>query len=264
MRRLLNEKLIAFPIFLLLATVAFGQQPGPSPVNPTDAAGVEKTQKSKVFEITYRNPVSLMRVLQNLGSGIGLATMSADSDFRTITVRDFPENLVTIEQAIKRLDTPTKPQPNIEVHMHVLLASNAAVSADAAQMPADLKDVLTQLKQTLTYRNYGMVTSIVQRLTETNRGLRGKGTAELSGLQPSGGMLVAPYDYFINMVSVTRGDTGTASIQINEFGFTLNSGGDVSQVQTALNLRDGEKVVVGTATIRDRALIVVISAKVIQ
>jgi hypothetical protein len=35
-------------------------------------------------------------------------------------------------------------------------------------------------------------------------------------------------------------------------------------VQTALNLRDGEKVVVGTATLRNRALVIVLTAKLIR
>jgi hypothetical protein len=35
-------------------------------------------------------------------------------------------------------------------------------------------------------------------------------------------------------------------------------------VQTALNLRDGEKVVVGTATIRNRALVIVLTVKLIK
>jgi hypothetical protein len=39
---------------------------------------------------------------------------------------------------------------------------------------------------------------------------------------------------------------------------------DRAKVETALNLRDGEKVVVGTATIRDRALIVVLTAKLLN
>jgi hypothetical protein len=39
---------------------------------------------------------------------------------------------------------------------------------------------------------------------------------------------------------------------------------DRPAITTALNLRDGEKVVVGTATIRDRAVIVVLTAKVLN
>jgi hypothetical protein len=35
-------------------------------------------------------------------------------------------------------------------------------------------------------------------------------------------------------------------------------------VHTALNIRDGEKVVVGTATIRSRALVVVLTMKLVK
>jgi hypothetical protein len=39
---------------------------------------------------------------------------------------------------------------------------------------------------------------------------------------------------------------------------------DQARVQTALNLRDGEKVVVGTAALRNRALVIVLTAKLIK
>jgi hypothetical protein len=39
---------------------------------------------------------------------------------------------------------------------------------------------------------------------------------------------------------------------------------DRTQIQTTLNLRDGEKVVVGTATLGERALIIVLTAKFIN
>ena len=39
---------------------------------------------------------------------------------------------------------------------------------------------------------------------------------------------------------------------------------DRPRVQTALNLRDGEKVVVGTASIRNRALVIVLTASVVK
>ena len=48
-------------------------------------------------------------------------------------------------------------------------------------------------------------------------------------------------------------------MQIADFTFlTLEK--ERAKVQTSLNLRDGEKVVVGTATIRNRALVIVLTA----
>ena len=99
-------------------------------------------------------------------------------------MRDFPENIVTMEEAIKRLDTPATPRPNVELHMHVLIASNAGGST--ADMPAELKDVLTQLRGTLNYRNYELAASIVQRVTKPGKsaGIRDRGS---SGHQPRHG-----------------------------------------------------------------------------
>jgi hypothetical protein len=73
-----------------------------------------------------------------------------------------------------------------------------------------------------------------------------------------------PYEYFIGAVSLVQDSSGKYSVQIGEFAFTTTSEKDRTRVQTALNLRDGEKVVVGTATMRSRALVVVLTAKLIN
>jgi len=229
----------------------------------TDASITEKGFKNKVFEIKYRDARSLSNVLFNLGSGFKGATMSANSEFKTLTVRDFPENIAAIEEAIKRLDTPLTPRPNIELHMHVLMASNSA--SVNVEPPAELKDVLAQLRGTFNYKSYELATSIVQRLTETPRGLNSKGVADFGS--PSASMTL-PYEYSINNVTLAPNPAGATAVQIGEFVFVTTSTAtdrtQVSRIETALNLRDGEKVVVGTATLKDRALIVVLSAKLVN
>jgi hypothetical protein len=267
-----TKQIAAFIQVLVFVSASFAQQPAPVvAAKSEDSFVTEKGFKSKVFEVKNRDAESLARVLRQLGSGFKGASMSPNNEFKTITVRDFPENLATIEEALKRLDTPATPRPNIELHMHVLIASNAGGGATgtSAQVPAELKDVLTQLRETLTYRNYEVVTSVVQRLTETARGLRGKGTAEISGSAGSEGRVSFPYDYFIGGVSVESTPSGAPMVQIGEFSFStgMTAAAKIdnrTQVQTALNLRDGEKVVVGTATLGDRALIVVLTSKLVN
>lgn len=271
MLKLMKNILTTLVLILIVITPSSAQQPAPSAqTRPEDNYVTEKGFKSKILEVKYRDAESVAKVLRQLGSGFKGASMSANSEFKTLTVRDFPENLVTIEEALKRLDTPATPRSNIELHMHVLLASNSSayVSPASAQVPAELKDVLTQLRATLNYGNYELATSVVQRLTETGRGLRGKGTAEISRSPASGGSVTLPYEYLINVVTLTSTSTGATIVQIGEFSFTTGLTSPTldnrTQVQTALNLRDGEKVVVGTATLGDRALIIVLSAKVIS
>ena len=247
---------------LLAVTAAFAQAATTQQPAPADNYVTEKNFKSKVFEVKYREPSSLANVLSRLTSGFKGAAISSSSEFRTITVRDFPENLATIEEAIKRLDTPGTPRPNIELHMHALIASNTG--GTGMPVPGEIKDVLDQLRGTLNYKNYELAASVVQRLTETPRGLNGSGTAEVPSGNPGAPNLSMPYEYFIGAVTLSQDAAGAYSVQIGDFSFSAQSDRDRARVQTALNLRDGEKVVVGTATIRSRALVVVLTAKLIK
>jgi type II secretory pathway component GspD/PulD (secretin) len=87
--------------------------------------------KGKIFDIKNRDPMELINILQPLGSGFKGAIMKSNSEYKTITVRDFPENIAVIEEAIKRLDVPPPPKPtqplrptypDIEVFTYVLIA----------------------------------------------------------------------------------------------------------------------------------------------
>lgn len=267
MHILMKNFLTAVVLVLIVNATSFAQQPTPSTqTRPEDNYVTEKGFKSKVFTINHRDVNSLGTVLRPLLSGFKGATISASGEFKTITVRDFPENIASIEEAIKRLDTPAASRPNIELHMHILVASNTGGATE--QLPAELKDVLTQLRGTLTYKNYELAASVVQRLTETSRSLHGRGTAEISRSPVPAESVVLPYEYFINQVTLASTSAGAPIVQIGEFifttGLTSTKLDNRTQVQTALNLRDGEKVVVGTATLGDRGLIVVLIAKVLN
>jgi hypothetical protein len=262
MFKTMKYALTTLALILIVISTSFAQQPNPnaSP-KPEPESVTERVFKNKVFEVKYRDANSLLNALYTLGSGFKGSAMSANVEFRTLSVRDFPENIATIEEALKRLDVPAAPRPNIELHMHVLIASNAG--GPTTEAPADLKDVLSQLRGTLNYRNYELAASIIQRLTETTRGLQGTGVAELPSTNPGTPNSPMPYEYYINNVSLVQNATGAPSVQIAEFKFvTIDK--ERAQVQTALNLRDGEKVVVGTATIRSRALVIVLTTKLIR
>ncbi len=258
----ITKSLTSLVLTLIVIPAVLAQQPTPTPDKPKDDFVTERQFKSKIFEVKYREPSSIANVLRQLGSGFKGAGISPNNEFNTLTVRDFPENLATIEEAIKRLDTPAAPRSSVQMHMHVLLASNRTGAAAAGEIPAELKDVITELRGTLTYKNYELVTSVLQRLTETNRGLNGNGLAQIPGAQSN--LTTAQYEYFVSQLSFVPSASGAQTIQIQDFTFTLVGDGIRGRVQTALNLRDGEKVVVGTATINDRALIVVLIPRIVK
>jgi hypothetical protein len=252
---------VALALALFFASASFAQQPAVTP-RPEPDYVTEKGFKSRVFDVKYRDASSLAQVLRNLGSGFKGATIQSNSEFKTITVRDFPENLATMEEAIKRLDTPATPQTNVELRMHVLIASNAG--SGTTDMPAELRDVLTQLRGTLNYRNYELAASIVQRITTTERILQGNGMTEFPSGTPGTSNVYMGYEYYINNLSILQNATGAPSVQIKELSFSMSNDRERARIQTALNLRDGEKVVVGTASLRNRALVIVLTANLLK
>lgn len=268
-----SKKLRMPALALLLATIftsALAQTASPQAAAAADNYVTNSGFKFKVFDVHNRMPEDLVPVIRLLTSGFKGAQLSPSNEFRTITVRDFPENIAAIEEAIKRLDTPEAPRPNIELRMHVLLASNKEGTPN--QYPADLKDVLTELEKTLSFKDYSLLTSIVQR-TRESRGSRGRyldggGSAEVTWPSSSGAggteKRISNYQFSASSVALTTGPTGAIEIQLGEFGFSLSVPGTEARIRSDVKMRDGEKVVVGTAGFNDKALILVMTARVLK
>jgi hypothetical protein len=264
-------KTLALPLLLaILSTAAVGQaQSQPAPA-PTDRYVTNTGFKNRVFEVHNRMPDDLVPVIRLLTSGFKGAELAASNEFRTITVRDFPENIAAIEEAIKRIDTPEVTRPDIELRMHVLLASNKEGASN--QYPADLKDVITELQKTLNFKEYTLLTSIVQR-TRESRGPRssyldGRGSAEVAWPNPNvpagTEKRISNYQFSALSVALTSSPPGAAEIQLGDFYFTLSVPGTEARIHSDVRMRDGERVVVGTAGFSDKALILVMTARVLK
>jgi Bacterial type II/III secretion system short domain len=276
----INNRLIAVLILTLtLATVAAAQQAQPAPVAASKEPDYvqEKGFKTKIIEVKYRSPESLYQVLRNLGSGVKGALVSPNPEFKTLTVRDYPENIATMEEAVKRLDTPEAARPDIELHVHILIASNSANASN--EHPAELNDVIKQLQGTLAYKSYSLMASAIQRAKESGRGGGNSGVAEAKLFNvdvPPGSPIF--YEYNLESILVQPAAGGQSQVQVGNFAFNMRvplnvgSGGNGQPAiqyqnvgfRTPVSVREGERVVVGTTTMGDKGLIVVLSAKVLN
>jgi len=265
---------LAFP--LLLASAALCQQGGAATPTPAAATApraeaatdyVEaKGFKNKIFEVKSRDPRELMRAIEPLSSGFRGATMTWNDEFKTITVRDFPENIAVIEEALNRLDKPAPAALAIEFHVHILVASNAA--GEHGETPAELSDVIRQLRSTLPYKSYVLVSSSVERTNDGNAQNRGTvdGTA-FGDNAPSPSDHTASYEYKLARIS-HKGVGDDSGIQIGNFSFNMRlprsqNYGSVG-FDTPVAIRNGEKVVVGSSTVSDKAVIVVVIASPVK
>jgi hypothetical protein len=250
-----------------------GQQQPPAQSKPPEYVET-RDFKGKIFEIKHRRPQEIIRALSPLGSGFKGATVTYNDETQTISVRDFPENIGAIEEAIKRLDTPqsARIESSVELSIHVLLTrTDAPSNLVPATLPPDLNDVIKQMQNTFAFKDYQLVATIVQRAKTHSRfqggyAVSGKGNAlwiesfkgEDGNLQKVQGN--AGYEYRATGIGVSSNSSGAAKIQLDNFGFQFGN----AEVQTDLEVRDGEKLVVGTASWGNKAMILVLTAKVIK
>jgi hypothetical protein len=268
-------KLLSLLLAACLTGSALAQSNTQSSQNSQQAAKTEPQFvdftgfKGKVLEVKHREPRTLISILQPLGSGFKGAELKANSEFKIITVRDFPENIATIEEALKRLDVPmpTKvaetPKPDVEIYGYVLIASQG--DATGSEYPKAIEDVVKQLQANLSFKNYRLLTPIVQRTKLGSLWVNSVGTSALPDKS-----ITANYEFSIREV-VSDDSANNSSIVLNtvELKFTGQNSPDGqnpgnAKLSTNLRIRDGEKVVVGTASLRDKALILVLTTKVLK
>lgn len=244
--------------------------------NEPDPA-VLKAMKSQVFVIQHRNAGQLADLLRPLASGIkgaGMSSISAHDGFNALSVRDFPENLAAIGAAIQRLDVPGAVQAaqDVELHIQVLFASRAPVSG--TDLPPDLQKVLATLKGTLAYRGFTPVASFVQRAQVEGRDQRtisGTGIVDPRFLDKEGTKTASDWRvlWWASQPSMNAPKEGPALLDFKGFGIKITENGTtgsqtLADFSTSLSLKEGETAVVGTTVLKDRGLIVVVSAKRVQ
>src|SRR5258706_1567255 len=259
----LSLVLAAAAALALVPVRQVGAQSAPNASEPSKEQFVtEKGFASRVFEVKHREAADLAVVLRPLGSGYRGATVAANREFRTISVRDFPENIAAMEAALKRLDAAEAAKADVELRLWVLVASNGGTAG--AKLPEDLKEAVGALKSTLSYRDYSLAGSFVARIRDGARGISGEGVTDLA---PTGPVRAAgktmQLEYRVNALTLEPGEGAARTIRLDGFSLVLVGGGR-AQLKTDVTLRDGEKVVVGTSTVQDRGLVVVVSARVIR
>jgi len=255
------KKLIA--ALLLTAAVAGAQEQ-----EPKELFNTNKDLKSRIFTLENRRPREIVPALTLLGSGFKGASISYSDELRTMTVRDFPENLAAIEDALRRLDKPTAPLPDVDLKISVLIGAKKPLPG--ATVPDDLAPVVKQLQSTLSYTHYGLMTAAVHR-TKIGSGIEGSGVAEATLLGLTADQ-TRPIIYTYRLRDITVPATGAdAKVDVRSFDFSMRVPLDLGSAgvqyqnvgfETPVSLRQREKVVIGTTTMSDKALVVVVTAQV--
>jgi type II secretory pathway component GspD/PulD (secretin) len=264
MHQLRQRTLLALALLVLAAPAALAQSEAP---RQEDNFVTQKMFQNRIFDVKNRDPQSLVRVLAPLTSGFRGAVVTANPEFRTISVRDFPENIAVIEEAIRRLDMPEPARPAVEFRVYFLIGSND--EAAAGHYPSELSDTVRQLQSTLGYKNFSLMGSQIVRSKEGHGANTNKGVADLK-LANDTPANKNPVYYSYSMVGVSLdGAPGQARVQVDDFVMDLSVplwlGGDKLAYQSVgfrnpVSLREGERVVAGTTSIADKNVVVILTA----
>ncbi len=248
-------------LFILLAMVLFCTPLSAQQQSDAEYAASAAKMQTKVFELHNRMPNDVYMAIRLLGTPLKPAEMMPSNDMRTITIRDYPEKVVEIGEAIKRLDAPLTAPAAIEFRIAVLVGSKSPLSGQA--VPNDLAPVVKQLQSTLAYSNYSLVASIVQRAAVTRGSVEGSGVVEAVAVGGDPKDRPVRYNYHFESLQLDS-LSQPPTVGIQTFSFTLmyptSRGTEPVGFKTPVTMHDNEKVVIGTASMNDKALIVVLTA----
>jgi hypothetical protein len=244
-------------ITLLLAATALAAQDA----EKSDAQS-KKLVVQKLFILKYADPMQLRTLL-----GVFDAKVQQSPELHAITVEAYPDAMRAIEDAIQKLDVPSAAPKNVEMTVYLLAATDAATPAGSA-IPKDLDSVVSQLKNTFPFKNYGLLDVLTFR-TRTGQRVHtnSSGGSLLIGSRPVS--ILTSLD--ITSISVQGDGSALRVDRLNaDLRVPVPSGADTQfnyqnlGIQTDLDIKEGQKVVVGRLGMsHDQALFLVMMAKVL-
>jgi hypothetical protein len=273
------KTLICGSVLLLLVAASVGSAQTPAQQKEAEAKPAEPRAQSPykvvIFDVKYRNPDAVARAL--VGSGAPGTQIVPNRELKTITVRDYPENILVIGDAIKRFDQPapevSRVPDSLDFELHIIAASQN--STEKTSVPASLDKVVQEMKATLKYGSYRYLTTLASRVASGGT-IQGNGFID-PPFPIAGSTIKSNYNYQLERVEIINDVAGKEAYLIKKFQFNLQvpvavpNSPTVSQMQgvgivTELTLREGENAVVGTANVggQNEAIIVVVTARKVK
>lgn len=226
-----------------------------------DAAARKPPQVQRLFILKYADPSQLMDLLRVFD-----ANVRQNAEMHALAIEASPEAMHAIEDAIQKLDVPSALPKNIEMTIFLLVATDSATAA-GSPIPKDLDDVATQLKSAFPFKNYGLLDVLTFR---TRTGQFVSTTSSGGGLQIGSRPVSVVSSVKIHSISVeSDGSTVRIDNMNSDYRVPVSTGGDNYNyqnlgIQTDLDIKEGQKVVVGRLGIsHDQALFLVMMAKVL-
>jgi hypothetical protein len=251
----------------ILVFVACTALPGQEKATAANANVVRAIgHESEIFLVKHRNPFDIVKIINVLKSDSKDAMMEAHfmdgDDIKAIMVRDFPENIATIKAAIEKLDIPSLEFTPVELTLYVIWASKKEI-ADVP-VASNYSDVVNEVSKIFDFKHFREA-AVITHITKDNNAI-GKATFGFPGAK--GAKYLLPFVWEMRADNANRCDECIVSSWFNiRYGYDKDGISSIQQIQISgayVNLKNNEKVLLGTTSIGDLAMIVVVSAKAVS
>jgi hypothetical protein len=211
----------------------------------------QRDWETRIFPVKYVDLIQL-----NTALSMFRAKTMASPDLRVISVRAPKEIMPAIEDAIKRLDVP-QPRSEAELTIYVVVGSDQPELPSA--IPSNLNAVVNQLRGVLAYKGYRLLDTLITRGTGYPWGAFSGGETTLSGALVISETVKPSYNFSTRFQ--IENDGKSPLLRLNNMRFQLQGSGLSAGVSGTVDIPRGQQVVVGKATLGEKALILVMSAK---
>ncbi|MCX6623238.1 MAG: hypothetical protein NTY38_19670 [Acidobacteria bacterium] len=195
---------------------------------------------AKIFTIQYGDVNQIGVVLE-----VYPVKLKLSPAIRSIAVAGTPEAMKLVGEAIQKLDV-SPVRRSIELVAYLISATRAG---EQSVLPAELEPVAKQLR-TLGYQGCALLDAIPVRTLEQSSG------SALGKFGPANARTL----YYIQFRSVVITQDRPAAFRIGQLSLKV---GD-SEIVTSLDLREGQKVVVGKTREGDQSVFLVLTARVVE
>lgn len=237
----------AFLAVLLMIVPLTAQQ------NPPKEVKTEE-RTTKLVHLKYVDPEAVQRIISQFG-----VTVMPNSQMKAMTLSGYPSQIAAAEAALQQLDVAPK---NMELVVYFVVGSDQANIA-GSPVPAEIRDVISQLKGTFTFKDYRMLDVLTLRT-------RAGSSAETTGILDAKSS--PPRLSMFSVRNTTVSEDGT-TIRLDRMHAGLripvvSPDGKTTYMNTGIDqdidVKEGQKVVVGRASLEgpEKALFLILTARV--
>jgi len=211
---------------------------------------------TKVFALRYVDSRSIERLLTTFG-----VPVSRESSLNAIAVKAPEKTLNAVEEVIKRFDVPANALKKVEITAYLLLGSS---QSEADSVPAPVRPVVDQLRNVMTYKSYRTLDTLIMNGREGDY-IREDGVIpKLSDTDTD----FPTYDFRVLPRVTVEGAEQYIHLENLILFLNVHLAGRPSPseltISTFVDIKKGQQIVVGKATVQDRAVVLVLSAKVVD